>query len=114
MDHPVFFVPGGGRKAKAISIGAAVLASDPAVRRIAIRGVAFQNPFQHQGYAAEAEGEVQGLQSAIVEVLAARGLRIDDAFRAALNDERDIEALKALLRRAMTAASTVELLPPSD
>jgi Uma2 family endonuclease len=84
--------------------------------------VVFRNLLQRRGYAnleavvaqGVAQGEVQGLQKAIVEVLTARGLMIDDTFRAALNDERDVEALKALLRRAMTAASTAELLTKSD
>lgn len=60
-------------RARAISLGLEVLASDPAVRDIWFRGVLLSNLVPTRGYASleavKAEGEVQGLQSAIVEIL---------------------------------------------
>ena len=101
-------------RAEAISIGAAVLGSDPAVRHIAVRGVVFRNPLWRQGYADLEAIRAEDLQKAILEVITARGLAVDDAFRAALAGESDVETLKTLLRRAATAASTAEVLTPRD
>ena len=101
-------------RAEAIAIGAAVLASDPAVRDISIRGVRLRNLLLPQGYADLEAVQAQDLRDAILEVITARGLAVDDAFRAALADESDVETLKIFLRRAATAASAPEILPESD
>src|SRR5512145_1547495 len=69
--------PTGGRRAKAISVGDGVLASDR----------------QRQGYASldevRAEGEIQGLREAVLEVLAARGFAVEDDLRTALSSSGD-------------------------
>jgi hypothetical protein len=78
--------------------------------REAARQVIFRNLLQRQGYASleevRAEGEVQGLREAVVEILAGRGLAVDDELRTALAAVRDPEALRSILRRAAVASST--------
>jgi hypothetical protein len=78
------------------------------------REVVLRNLLQREGYASleevQAAGEVQGLQGAILEVLAARGLAVDDALRAAIEEERDVEVLKTLLRQAAIAGSAAAVL----
>ena len=76
--------------------------------------VVFRNLLQRKGYDSLEAVQAQDLRDAILEVLTARGLEVDNAFRAALADERDVETLKILLRRAATAASAPEILPPRD
>jgi hypothetical protein len=77
--------------------------------REAARPVIFRNLLQRQGYASldevRAEGEVQGLRKAIVAVLAARGLAVDDDLRTTLDTCDDPEALESALRQATTATS---------
>ncbi len=82
-----------------------------------------RNLLQRQGYdsleAVQAEGEARGrraeLQAAILDIVAGREIAIDDAFRAALAAEGDLEILRVFLRRAATAASAAEILsgPPA-
>ena len=57
-----------------------------------------------------AEGEVRGLQEAVLEILETRGVAMDDTFRAALVEVRDPEKLKGFLRRAATAATAAQVL----
>jgi Uma2 family endonuclease len=90
--------------------------------REAARRVIFRNLLQREGYASledvRAEGEaqgraaggVEGLREAVVEVLAARGLAVDDDLRTALASSGDRTALRSVLRQAATAASTAEIL----
>jgi len=98
--------------------------------REAARRVIFRNLLQREGYASldevraegevrgrtegeaqgRAEGEVEGLREAVVEVLAARGLAVDDDLRTALADSGDRVALRSVLRQAATVASTAEIL----
>jgi Uma2 family endonuclease len=84
--------------------------------RDAARQVIFRNLLQRQGYSSledvRAEGEAQGLRNAIVEVLMARGLAVDDDVRAALAGVQDAPLLMGLLRQASRAGSTAELLAP--
>jgi hypothetical protein len=90
--------------------------------REAARQVILRNLLQRQGYAGldevraegeargEAKGELQGLRDAIVEVLTARGLAVDDSVRTALASAGDAAALKPVLRLAALAASTAEVV----
>jgi Uma2 family endonuclease len=77
------------------------------------REVVFRNLLQREGYASlnavREEGEAQGLRTAIAEVLAARGLPVDDALRAALANVNDLHRLRRLLGLAATAGSTAEV-----
>jgi hypothetical protein len=81
--------------------------------REAARRVIFRNLLQRQGYASleevrdegREEGEVQGLREAVVEVLAGRGLAVDDELRTALAAVNDSEILRSVLRRAGLASS---------
>ena len=57
-----------------------------------------------------AEGELEALRSAVLEVLAARGLAVGDDVGAALASCRDAAVLRRWLRRAATLASAGELL----
>jgi Uma2 family endonuclease len=82
------------------------------------REVVFRNLLQREGYSSldavreegEAEGEIRGLRTAIADVLAARGLLVDDDFRANLAGVGDLDLLRRLLRRAATAGSAAEVL----
>jgi hypothetical protein len=82
--------------------------------REAARRVIFRNLLQREGYASledvRSEGEVEGLREAVVEVLTARGLAVDDDLRTALAGSGDRVALRSILRQAATAASTAEIL----
>jgi hypothetical protein len=77
--------------------------------REAARQVIFRNLLQRQGYASleavRAEGAVRGLREAVVEVLAGRGLAVDDALRTALASVDNPETLRSVLRRAGLASS---------
>jgi Uma2 family endonuclease len=82
-----------------------------------------RNLLQRQGYdsleAVQAEGEARGrlaeLQAAVLEILAGRGIALDDAFRSALAAEGDLTVLRAYLRRAATVSTAAEILsgPPA-
>jgi len=90
--------------------------------REAARRVIFRNLLQRQGYASledvraegealgRAEGEAQGLRKAVVEVLTARGLEVDDELRTALASSEDPAVLSTILRRATVATSMTEIL----
>ena len=98
--------------------------------REAARRVIFRNLLQREGYASledvrsegevrgriegeaqgRADGEIEGLREAVVEVLTARGLAVDDDLRTALAGSGDRVALRSILRQAATAASTAEIL----
>ncbi len=73
-----------------------------------------RNLLQREGYNSldevRADGEVQGLRNAVVEVLMARGLAVDDDLRATLDGIDDPALLTSLLRQAATAATAVDLL----
>lgn len=75
--------------------------------------VVFRNLLQRRGYDDLEAVKAEALQSAIVGLLAARGLEMDDAFRAALVGQKNVETLNALLFRAATATSTAEILAPN-
>jgi len=76
----------------------------------AARTVVLRNLLQRQGYANLEAVKAESLQQATCEVLAARGFAVDDAFRAALAGEGNLEILTTVLRRAATASSTAEIL----
>ena len=80
--------------------------------REAGRRVILRNLLQREGYASledvraegEAQGEVQGLREAVVEILTGRGLEVDDDLRTALARVDDPAVLRSALRRAAVAA----------
>ena len=90
--------------------------------REAARQVIFRNLLQRQGYAGldevraegeargEVKGEAQALREAVVEVLTARGLAVNDELRAALASAADPLALKAALRKSAIASTPAEIL----
>ena len=88
--------------------------------REAARRVIFRNLLQRQGYASLDEvraegrekGELQGLRKAIVAVLAARGLAVDDDLLTTLDTCEDPEVLESSLRQAMTARIEVAAETP--
>ena len=55
------------------------------------------------------EGRVEGAATALLEVLAARGITISDAARARIVECADTELLRTWIRRAATAHTTDEL-----
>ncbi len=57
-----------------------------------------------------AEGELEALRAAVLEVFAARGLAVDDDVRAATASCREAEVLRRWLRQAATLTSAAELL----
>jgi Uma2 family endonuclease len=73
--------------------------------REAARQVMFRNLLQRQGYASLDDVRAEGLREAVVEVLAGRGLAVDDELRTALAAVHDPEALRSILRRAGVASS---------
>ncbi|MFY9820120.1 MAG: Uma2 family endonuclease [Thermoanaerobaculia bacterium] len=89
--------------------------------RGAARQVIFRNLLQRQGYSSleevraegeahgRAQGEIQGLQKAIIAVLAGRGLAVEDDLRAVLASSNDPAVLESALRRA-AAATAAEIL----
>jgi hypothetical protein len=90
-------------------------------RKVA-RDVVLRNLLQRQGYASleaveaegeargRIEGEAQGLRDAILTVLAARGLAVDEGFRAALAGAGDPALLRSLVQQAATSTATDEML----
>jgi hypothetical protein len=81
--------------------------------REAARPVIFRNLLQRQGYASleevRAEGEIQGLRKAVVAVLVARGLAVDDDLQTALASSDTPAVLESALRQA-AIATTAEIL----
>jgi Uma2 family endonuclease len=85
--------------------------------REAARQTIFRNLLQREGYSSledvraegEAQGEAQGLRDAVLEVLTARGLAVDDEIRTALGRAHDPEILRSLLRQAAVAATSDEI-----
>ncbi|HYO13141.1 MAG TPA: Uma2 family endonuclease [Thermoanaerobaculia bacterium] len=90
--------------------------------REAARHVMFRNLLQRQGYSSlddvraegetqgRAEGEAQGLREAVLEVLAGRGFEVKDDLRTALASSADPAVLRSVLRRAVVANSTAEIV----
>ncbi len=86
--------------------------------REAARQTIFRNLLQQEGYASleevraegEAQGEVQSLRSAILEVLTARGLSADEDLRTALERAHDLAILRSALRQAAVAATPEEVV----
>jgi Uma2 family endonuclease len=78
--------------------------------REAAQEVILRNLLQREGYASLEEIRIQSLRKAVFEVLAARGLAVDDDLRAALAGVKKVEALESLLRKAAVASSTAEVL----
>jgi hypothetical protein len=75
--------------------------------------VIFRNLLQREGYGSleeiRAEGEAQTLRDAIVAVLAARGLEVDDELQTALAGAHDPEILKSALGQAAVAATPADV-----
>jgi len=59
-----------------------------------------------------AEGRVQSLRQAILAVLSTRGLTVDEAVRAALEECRDLPTLELWLSRAAVAGASSEIFAP--
>ena len=86
--------------------------------REAARPVVLRNLLQREGYGSldevrsegSAKGEAQGLREAVLEVLSARGLEVNDELPAALAKVSDPGLLKSVLRHAATAASAADVL----
>jgi hypothetical protein len=74
------------------------------------REVVFRNLLQREGYASLDAVRAEEQRIAIVDVLAARGLPVDDDFRAILASVSDLDLLRRLLSRAATASSQAEIL----
>jgi len=55
------------------------------------------------------QGRHEGEQEALLEVLDARGLQVDDSARQRIMACTDLSQLKSWLRKAVTAASVQEL-----
>jgi Uma2 family endonuclease len=84
--------------------------------RAAARQVIFRNLLAREGYASleevrtegqtegRAEGKLEGLRQAVIEVLAGRGLAVDDDLRSALARCADPAVLGAAVCRAATAS----------
>jgi hypothetical protein len=82
--------------------------------REAARQTIFRNLLQREGYASleevRAEGGVQSLRDAILEVLTARGLAVSDKLRTALGRAHDPEILRSALRQAAVASTSDEIV----
>ncbi len=78
------------------------------------REVTLRNLLQRHGFesleAVQAEGELETLRSAVLDVLEARGLPVGDEVRAAAAACRDAAVLRRWLRKAATLTSAAELL----
>lgn len=80
--------------------------------------VVLRNLLQRQGYSSldevkdsgRAEGEARTLKADILDVLEARGLAVDDDFRAAVDSCNDQTVLRRWHRQAVTADSVAEIL----
>jgi Uma2 family endonuclease len=82
--------------------------------REAARRVIFHNLLQREGYAnldeIRAEGEVQSLREAVIDVLTARGLAVDDDLRISLARVQDPAVLRSALRQAAVAERPAEIV----
>jgi Uma2 family endonuclease len=82
--------------------------------REAARRVIFSNLLQREGYASleevRAEQEAQTLRDAIVAVLTARGLSVDDDLRDFLDRAQDPTILRSALRLAATITAPGEIV----
>jgi hypothetical protein len=82
--------------------------------REAARQTIFRNLLQREGYSSledvRAEGGVQSLRDAILEVLTARGLAVGDEVRTALGRAHDPEVLRSVLRQAAVAMTSDEVI----
>jgi len=82
--------------------------------REAARQTIFRNLLQREGYASledvRAEGGLQSLRDAILEVLTARGLVVNDELRTALGRAHDPEGLRSTLRQAAVATTSDEIV----
>lgn len=87
-----------------VSLGAAVLASDPGVRNVRVfnKTVLVEAAGLHD---ACAEGELQGFREAVLEVLVGRGFEVDDDLRAASPNPP--------IRRSSGPSSVGQPWPPS-
>ncbi len=81
--------------------------------REAARRTIFRNLLQREGYASleevRAEGEVQSLRNAVIEVLSSRGLAVDEDLRTALERAHDPAILRSALRQAAVATTSEEV-----
>ncbi len=81
--------------------------------RQAAHAVTFRNLLQRQGYRdldeVRNEGQLQALRDSFLAVLQARGLKVDDAARAAIAAIDDTVTLSRLLTRAATASTADEV-----
>jgi len=72
--------------------------------------ITLRNLLQRQGYQdldeVRDEGRAEALRAAVLDVLKARGLAVDDASRAALDGCRDLRTLQLWLTRAATSPAT--------
>ncbi len=78
--------------------------------REAGREVVFRNLLQREGYASLDAVRAEEQRAAIVAVLAARGLPVNDTLRAALAGASDLDLLRRLLGQAVTAGSADEVV----
>jgi hypothetical protein len=82
--------------------------------REAARQTIFRNLLQREGYTSledvRAEGGVQSLRDAVLEVLTARGLAVGDELRTALGRAHDPEILRSALRQAAVATTSDEIV----
>jgi hypothetical protein len=62
----------------------------------------------------EARGEAKGLAKAVLQVLDARGVRVDDASRQRIQGCRDVATLEQWHKRSLTAARISEVLDGLD
>ncbi|MEA2601237.1 MAG: hypothetical protein QOF89_2229 [Acidobacteriota bacterium] len=76
--------------------------------------VIFRNLLQREGYASleevRAEGEVQTLREAVIDVLTARGFVVADDLRTALVGCGDPAVLRSVHRQSVIASSVAEIL----
>jgi Uma2 family endonuclease len=56
------------------------------------------------------EGVVDGVQRSLFQLLAARGIALDEVYRARILEERDLQRLERWLARAVHAASLADVL----
>ncbi len=81
--------------------------------REAARRVIFSNLLQREGYAdleeVRAEGGMQSLRNAVIEVLSARGLAVDEDLRTVLERAHDPAILRSALRQAAVARTSEEV-----
>jgi len=61
-----------------------------------------------------AEGKAEGMAEAILELLAIRGVQVDESTRAALLDCSDVAVLKRRLAKAARATNASEVIAPED